>query len=128
MAEEVFLIHTAKPIEVVYKQIEDSLTQIGQVSITKKGLLSLHPKSKYSGFLTEASLIEGSVRQKGDDAHDVSINYGTKATISCWLIAIIGGLCLLIPAAILLVPFYAVKNQIRNDVTRAMLQAQQELE
>jgi|LakMenE18May11ns_1017448.scaffolds.fasta_scaffold9331096_1 hypothetical protein len=128
MAEEVFLINSKQPVEVVFKQIEDSLTQLGQVSITKKGILNLNPKSKYSGFLTVANPMEGSVREKGGEAYDVTINYGTKATIACWLIAVIGGMSLLVPALILLAPFYLAKNQIRTDITRAMLQVQQELE
>ena len=48
MAEEATKITSTQPIETVFKQIEDSLSQVGQVSITKKGIISLNPKGKYS--------------------------------------------------------------------------------
>lgn len=128
MAEEATKITSTQPIETVFKQIEDSLSQVGQVSITKKGIISLNPKGKYSSFLSTADAIEGSVRLKREGEYDVTISYNTKATIMCWIIGIIGGLSMLVPAAVFAVPFYLAKNKIRDDLRRALQLAQQELE
>lgn len=128
MAEETLTFTTAQPFEAVIKQIEDSLSQVGQASVTKKGIINLNPKSKYSGFLSTADAIEGTVRLKRDNQYDVSLTYSTKATISCWIVGIMGGLSLLLPAAVFAVPFHLAKNKLRDDLRRALQQAQQELE
>ena len=128
MAEEGATITSAQPLDAVIKQVEDSLSQVGQTSITKKGVISLNPKSKYSGFLSTADAIEGAVRQKRDGQYDVTLSYNTKATITCWVVGIIGGLSLLLPAAVFAVPFYLARNKLRDDLRRALHLAQQELE
>ncbi len=129
MAEESTKITSTLPFDIVLKQIEDSLSQVGQATITKKGAINLNPKSKYSSFLSTADAIEGSVRLKRDGEYDVTIIYGTKATIMCWMIGIIGGVSfLLLPAAVFAVPFYLSRNKLRDDLRRALQQAQQELE
>ena len=128
MAEEATKITSTQPFETVLKQIEDSLSQVGQAAITKKGVVNLNPKSKYSNFLSTADAVEGSVRLRRDGEYDVTIGYGTKATIMCWMIGIIGGLGLVLPAAVFAVPFYLSRNKLRDDLRRALQQAQQELE
>jgi hypothetical protein len=128
MAEEAITITSAQSIEAVNKQVEDSLSQVGQTSITKKGVINLNPKSKYSSFLSTAEAVEGTIRQKRDGEYDVTVGFNTKATVSCWIIGIIGGMCLLLPAAVFAVPFYISRNKLRNDIRRALQLAQQELE
>lgn len=128
MAEEMLTITTAQPLEAVIKQLEDALTQVGQTSITKKGAISLNPRAKYSGFLSTIDAIEGSVRQKREDQYDVVLGYSVKATMWCWTIGILGGLSAVLPALVFAVPFGIAKNKLRDDLRRALQQAQQELE
>lgn len=125
MAEESTKITSTRPFETVLKQIEDALSQVGQASITEKGIINLNPESKYSNFLSTAHAINGSVRQIREGEYDVTISYNTKATIMCWMIGIIGGLIFLLPAAVFAVPFYLSKNKLRDDLRRALQQAQQ---
>ena len=127
MAEEMITITTTKPIDVIFKQLEDSLTVLGQASITKKGAITINPKGKYASFLSTAGGIEGTARQKRSDQYDVNLNYSVSATAMCWLIALTG-FGLIVPFAVLAVPFYTAKNAIRDDIRRALQQAQQELE
>lgn len=128
MAEEAATISTAQSFEAVIKQVEDSLSQVGQTSITKKGIINVNSKSKYSGFLSTADAIEGTVRQKREGQYDVALTYNTRATVGCWIIGIVGGLTFLLPAAVFAVPFYLAKNKLRDDLRRALQTAQQELE
>lgn len=128
MTEEMITITTAQSLEAVIKQVEDSLSQVGQASITKKGVVNLNPKSKYNGFLSVAEAIEGTVRQKREGQFDVVLNYSIKATVMCWLIGIFGGLCLILPIAVFAVPFYTAKKALGGDIRRALQQAQSELE
>ena len=128
MTEEMITITTAQSLEAVIKQVEDSLSQVGQASITKKGGVNLNPKSKYNGFLSVAEAIEGTVRQKREGQFDVVLNYSIKATVMCWLIGIFGGLCLILPIAVFAVPFYTAKKALGDDIRRALQQAQSELE
>lgn len=127
MAEEMITITTSKPAEVILKQLEDSLTQLGQASITKKGAININPKAKYNTFLSSVAEMEGTVRQKRQDQYDVNMTYSVSATLWCWLI-FLTGFGAVFPLFVIFVPFYTAKNQLRNDIRRALQQAQQELE
>ena len=128
MAEEMITITTAQPLEAVIKQVEDSLCQMGQASITKKGVINLNLKSKYTNFLSIADAIEGTIRQKREGQFDVVLNFNTKPTVMCWVIGIIGGLSLFLPAAVFAVPFYTARKSLCDNLKRALQQAQSELE
>jgi len=128
MAEELISITSHKPLDAVVKQLEDCLAQVGQAQITKKGVINLNPKAKYSGLLATVDNIDGTVRQRRENQYDVTLSYSTKATISCWIIGIFGGLCLIVPVAVFAVPFYTAKKAVGNDLRRALQSAQQELE
>src|SRR4051812_24322693 len=114
MAEELVTITTKKSEEEVFKQIEDSLSQIGQVSVTKKGSINITPKSKYNGFAATTSM-EGSVRRKRDtDQYDVTVTYKVMPSVAAWVITVllvaIGGFL------ILLIPFVSVPAKVKADI------------
>lgn len=128
MSEVVITVDSSQSFEEVIKEVENCLTQIGQATITKKGVITVNPKAKYTGVLSKANSIEGTVRQKREGQFDIVLTYSVSATIMCWVIGIFGGLCLLLPVAVFAVPYYSGPKSLGEDIHRALERAQQELE
>lgn len=128
MPEVTLTIDSPKTLEEVAHTVEDTLTQIGQASITKKGVITVNPKSKYAGFLSKADVIEGTVRAKRAGQYDAVVTFSVSPTIMCWIVGIFGGLCLLLPVAVFAVPYYTAPKALGDDIRRALEKAQQDLE
>ena len=129
MAQESQTITTKKTIEAVIDQLQELLDeQIGQTSVSKNGKIHINPKNKYKSFLSTPTSMEGMVRQKRDGQYAVELDYNTKATPMCWVIGIVGGLLMLIPVAVFIVPFYVARNALRDDLQRALKEVQDQLE
>ena len=127
MPEQSTTLNSSRPQEEVFKTLEDALTVLGQCSITKKGGISVNPKGSYSGFLSQAGAMEGTIRQKRDNQYEVTLTYNTTATLACWgIVFVFGwiGIGLLAPA----VPFYTARKKISEDILRAFNSTQQDLE
>lgn len=73
-------------------------------------------------------MIEGSIRPKRAGQFDATLTYSVTATIMCWMIGLIGGLSLLLPAAVFAVPYYTAPKSLGDGIRRALEKAQQELE
>ena len=128
MREESISINTSQSIEDVIKEVEDCLTRVGQITITKKGLVSLTPKAKYSGFFSAAQEIEGTIRKGHDDEYGVTLTYRVKPTMKCWVVGLGGVLIYGATLWLFLIPYKWSANVLRNDIRLALQQARQELE
>jgi hypothetical protein len=128
MTEESVTISSSQSLENVIHELENALTQVGQTAITKKGIITVNPRSKYSGFLSNVDAMEGTVRQRRENVYEVAISYKVEATTACWVVGILGGISLVLPALVFFVPFLTAKNALKNDLKRALQVAVQELE
>jgi len=127
MTEEIMTIATSKPEEEVYKEIEEALSPMGQVSVSRKGAINLNPKSKFGNFLSEVALIEGHVRKRKDgESYDVTLNYAVKATLWCWILAFL--FLYLAGPLLLLIPHKLVKGNLQKALEKALIQAKRELD
>ena len=126
--EDVFTVNSNQSEEAVFKALEDSLTQLGQCTITKKGIITINPRSKYSNMMAQLDVIEGTIRKKRDGQFDVTVNYKINATITCWVLAFVFGLSIGIGFLLLLIPYYTKPNQVKKDVAGAVHRAELDVE
>ena len=128
MAEETVTLTSSQPDEVVLKTVEDSLTQLGQCTVTKKGSITINPKSKYNTFFVQTDTMEGTIRKKRDSQFEVGLNYKCSPTTANWFFSIFFGLMLIFPVLLLLIPYLAMPKTVKKDIQMAMIRAQQDLE
>jgi hypothetical protein len=127
MPEESITLTSTRPEQEVMKTLEDALTVIGQCSITKKGGITINPKSSYTSFLSKAEPMEGTIRQKRGDQYEVTLSYSTRPTGGCWLV-FLTGFGLIVTLAAPVVPFYTARKKLAEDIKRAFNTTQQDLE
>lgn len=126
--EDVFTVNSKQSEEAVFKALEDSLTQLGQCTITKKGIITINPRSKYSNMMAQLDVIEGTIRKKRDGQFDITVNYKVNATVTCWVLAFVFGLSIGIGFLLLLIPFYTSPNQLKKDIATAVRRAEMDVE
>ncbi len=117
--EESITIVTSDPIERVYEKVEESLSELGRVTISKKGSVALEPKSKYSNIFTDVTM-DASVRPlKKSGEYEVTVAYNCAQSAINWIVAVVGTLVFCIGFLSLLLPMMQ-KGTVERDVRRVL--------
>jgi hypothetical protein len=117
--EETIVVVSSDPIEKVYDKVEESLSELGRVTISKKGSVSLEPKAKYSNIFTDVTM-EASVKKlKKPDEYEVSVAYNCAPSAITWIVAIVGTFTICIGFLAILLPM-TQKSTVERDVKRVL--------
>ena len=118
-SEEILRLRSSKNKEEVLAKIKDNLEDLGEVSISKNGLISIIPSGKYLGLLND-TVIDGTIKDTSGE-YKLVISFKCSPTITAWIIVGLGVLfCLIIGGFVAFIPAYSAKNKIERDIKRLM--------
>lgn len=119
--EETAKIQFESGQEELHGLIQNCFEDLGDVSVSKNGSISIISNQKYNGTLVKTD-ISGSVKRSRSGDYKIVITYSSSPTITAWIIVLAGFLfCFLIGGLIALIPAYSTKNQLEKDIRRLIL-------
>lgn len=122
--EDSIVFETKLPFEKVSGEVEEALRELGRVEVTKKGSITIEPKSKYKSLFAD-SAIEGLFQRnkKTPSQYTLIVSYDVSPTVTCWIVASVVTLVACIGFLLFLAP-YKMKRQIGKDVLKALAGAE----
>lgn len=118
--EDSVTFESQKTMDEVFSEVEETLRELGRVTISKKGSISVEPKSKYKTTFAD-TVIEGSLdkNKKNPNQFTLSLTYNVSPTIVCWIVAVIGTTAACVGFLVLLFP-YKMKKDLGKDVLKLL--------
>lgn len=124
--EEYVTFETAEPTEKLFEKVEGSLAELGKISITKKGTITIEPRSKLSNAFSQTSMEGQLAQKKGAKQHTLTVNYDVSPTIICWLVIVVGTLTLFLGWLAIFLPM-SHKKAVGKEVQKALAQIEDDL-
>lgn len=101
----------------LYDRVEDELSSLGDVHVSKGGTIDISPRSSLRGTLVDVKL-EGDVRRKGDTA-TVTVYYTCSLSSTGMVILVLGLLFFLLGLIVLIAPGMH-RPKVESAVRRAL--------
>ena len=100
-----------------YAKVEDALSALGRVKVSKSGNITVDVKEGLKSFLSDVT-IDGTVRKKGD-GYEVAVSYSLAPSVVNWVLAIVLFLATCVGVIIIAVPAME-KGKVAKAVTNAL--------
>ena len=106
-----------KPRARVYDDVEDALSSLGDVAVSKRGDIDIRPRGSIGNALVAVKM-DGDVRER-EGTYTVSIDYNITLSTLGWVIFVLGLLFLLLGLIVLAAPAMS-KGSFSTAVRRAL--------
>jgi hypothetical protein len=124
--EQSVRIRSALPREVLEDIIADALDRVGEVRYTDGSEFRVRTRRFDSSMATVE--IDGELRKgRKEGEWRLTVRHQVKPTAMCWVIAVVGYLCLVFGPLILLIP-YNTQNELKRRIGRAIRDARDDAE
>ena len=110
-------VPSSLPEDAFYAKVEDALSALGRVKVSKSGHITVDVKEGLKSFLTDVTA-DGTVRKKGD-GYEVAVSYSLAPSVVNWVLAIVLFLLTCVGVVIIAVPALE-KGKVAKAVTNAL--------